>query len=195
MKCLLCNRNVDDEDFEEHVNTEGLCRPGLAAVFESVKLPLAAASFPVAQAKVARALLTRFASHGLLVKSVQANCPEKHTSTNPPERAPGADVTGMQRFCWSLIHPTTPQPLFQMSPASATENLGLRCLAIVLDWTLTWDRFVDASVADATSGSTFAAGEKLATSLESVTETLKNFLPKAAKAAANQNNEVRTITV
>lgn len=150
-------------------------------------------------------ILSEFKSYGLLVRSVQAHRPELMPVAAPDYTVKSLD--GVARQCYSLIHPTIAQPLYQMSPVDESgrpvdertlepaDVAGNRGFAHLLSWRRTWRSIVDLALADASSGGTFNAKDALPTEEGAVEKLVAEFIPRAASASRGVNNEVRTVAV
>jgi hypothetical protein len=146
--------------------------------------------------QAAFAVYQRFMRDGLLARSVQAHAPHNFKTDVDSDLKPGDSVVGQHRDCWSFIHPWIKMPLYQMSNLDVDpQKLAVgRSMAMLVDWTATWDRVVDAVVQDASSNQTFVSG-KLPAKLTDLAQDMEAFIGKLATASSVTNNEVRTIQV
>jgi hypothetical protein len=149
-------------------------------------------------------ILEVFAKRGLLVRSVQAHRPELFPTTYTAPT--GATLEGVSRYCYSMVHPTIGQPLYQMSPVDESghpvdENSlepvpsgNKRGFALIYDWKPTWNRIVDVFIGDASSNGKFTRNDTLPENEDAVKQMIAKFIPEAAKKKG-VNNEVRTIEI
>ncbi len=149
-------------------------------------------------------VLEVFTKRGLLARSVQAHRPELFPTSYTAPSGPNLDK--VKRYCYSMVHPTIAQPLYQMSPVDdaglpvdenslkVVDQGNKRGFALLYDWKPTWDRIVDVFIGDASSNQTFTKNDTLPSNEEAVKKMITSFIPEAAKKRG-VNNEVRTIDI
>jgi hypothetical protein len=128
------------------------------------------------------------ADKGLWCRSIQLKHPEcltaKDIEFNPK------DLDRQFCDCWSFAHSDIPQEFFQLAQK---DKSGARCIALLVDWRKTTDRYVEYSLQDASSNKTFLKGTSVKPDqcAEHMGKMLENLRGKKTVTC----NEVRTCQI
>ena len=132
-----------------------------------------------------------FEQRGLWIRSIQMSHTECITA-DPIKLKADMSVGGDFADSWSFAAPELPQYFFQMEPEE-----GKRLVALIVDWALTADRFVECSTVDKSSNKTFGPQDKRRTfgeTKEAMGKFRKTLRPSAPGKLIG-HNEIRSVQI
>jgi hypothetical protein len=138
---------------------------------------------------LAQAVIQKFASKGLLLRSVQqknSQCLTAQPITLAADKP--RDVGSQYCDAWTLGHPSVPCPLYQMGGGDE----GKRSVALIVDWTQTKDRIVSCHSIDIASNKKFVEGTQTLPTLD-VERVMAEHLTQVK--GKTEHNEVRTCQI
>jgi hypothetical protein len=143
---------------------------------------------------LAKAILARFADEGLWVRTFSLKQYKFIICEDDPLPKVKSEGLSSEVSCDQLTfaHETIPQFFFQMKTDDAK-----RCLALIVDWTQTADRFVDCSSGDIGSNKIFTSKDTIkdaSVTRSEMAKLLQTLKEKAARGTID-HNEVRSIKI
>jgi hypothetical protein len=136
---------------------------------------------------LASKVIEKFGATGLWFRSIQITKADYLTKYSKSFDTSNKDVAGAWADCWSFAHHDIVQSYFQVAPKDGTE--GKRAAALIVDWTMTSNHYVDFSLKDASSNKRFQGG---ATTKPSECEAAMKTMLQELRGKKIDNCEVRS---